>query len=188
MDHGRDRGGRHAVAISGVSKCVDGPAEKVGVKVLACGNARLTSSLVAPGGPNVPHWCVCSGRARQPVLSGTSLRAADPARGIGWRRQFGDQRRSVRSRQSQGALRPQRHRKRRKSAAAPQQHPGTSTNTNGRPDTAVTRCRASLSERVTADHRHAGCRAKTQDTASPPDSPPGLHVHEDLPGVLVVRF
>jgi hypothetical protein len=183
MDHGREYGRRHAVAIPGVSESTRITPPGLG-DCLACGNARLTSSLIAPGGPNVPHGCVCSGRVRQPVCPGASLRAADPARRIRRRRQFGDQRRTIRSRQSQGPLRPQRHRKCLKSAAAPQQHAGTSTSTNGLADTVITRCRAALSESVGADHRHDRCRARKEGTASPPSSPPRLYVHRDLPGLL----
>jgi len=69
-----------------------------------------------------------------------------------------------------------------KPTAAPQQHPST----NGLPDTVVIHscCHAALPDRVTADHRHTRCRAQEQGTASPPDSPPGLHFHRDLPGLL----
>jgi hypothetical protein len=125
-----------------------------------------------PGGPNVPHDCACSRRARQFVPARASLRAADPARWIGRGWQFGDQRRAVWSCQSQGPLGPQRHRKCLKSAAAPQQHPGTRglLNTDG---TDTGRHAAFLSERVAADHRHDCCRAEKQGTASPARSPAG---------------
>ena len=125
-----------------------------------------------PGGPNVPHDCACSRRARQFVPARASLRAADPARWIGRGWQFGDQRRAVWSCQSQGPLGPQRHRKCLKSAAAPQQHPGTRglLNTDG---TDTGRHAAFLSERVAADHQHDCCRAEKQGTASPARSPAG---------------
>ena len=125
-----------------------------------------------PGGSNVPHDCACSRRARQFVPARASLRAADPARWIGRGWQFGDQRRAVWSCQSQGPLGPQRHRKCLKSAAAPQQHPGTRglLNTDG---TDTGRHAAFLSERVAADHRHDCCRAEKQGTASPARSPAG---------------
>jgi hypothetical protein len=126
----------------------------------------------APGGPNVPDDCACSRRARQFVPARASLRAADPARWIGRGRQFADQRRAVWSCQSQGPLGPQRHRKCLKSAAAPQQHPGTRglLTTDG---TDTGRHAAFLSGRVAADHRHACCRAEKQGTASPARSPAG---------------
>jgi hypothetical protein len=124
------------------------------------------------GGPNVPRDCACSRRARQFVPARASLRAADPARWIGRGWQFGDQRRAVWSCQSQGPLGSQRHRKCLKSAAAPQQHPGTRglLNTDG---TDTGRHAAFLSERVAADHRHDCCKAEKQGTASPARSPAG---------------
>jgi len=125
-----------------------------------------------PGGPNVPHDRTCSCRARQFVPARASLRATDPARWIGRGGQFADQRRAVWSCQSQGPLGPQRHRKCLKSAAAPQQHPGTRghLNTDG---TDTGRHAAFLSERVAADHRHDCCKAEKQGTASPARSPAG---------------
>jgi len=135
-------------------------------------SAKSEDTLSRSGGPNVPHDRACSCRARQSVTARAGLRAADPARWIGRGRQFGDQRRAVWSCQSQGALGPQRHRKCLKSAAAPQQHPGTRghLNTDG---TDTGRHAAFLSERVAADHRHDCCKAEKQGTASPARPPAG---------------
>jgi hypothetical protein len=136
-----------------------------------------------PGGPNVPHDRACSRSARQFVPASASLRAADPARWIGGGGQFADQRRAVWSCQSQGPLGPQRHRKCLKSAAAPQQPPGTrgSLNTDG---TDTGRHAAFLSERVAADHQPVCHRAENQGTASPARSPAGQLLHWHLPGLL----
>jgi hypothetical protein len=136
-----------------------------------------------PGGPNVPHGRACSRSARQFVPARASLRAADPARWVSGGGQFADQRRAVWSCQSQGPLRPQRHRKCLKSAAAPQQRPGTRgpLNTDG----TDTGCHAAfLSERVAADHQPVCHRAAKQGTASPARSPAGQLLHWHLPGLL----
>jgi hypothetical protein len=137
----------------------------------------------APGGPNVPHDRACSRRARQFVPARASLRAADSARWIGRGGQFANQRRAVWSCQSQGPLGPQRHRKCLKSAAAPQQPPGTRglLNTDG---TDTGRHAAFLSERVAADHQPVCHRAEKQGTASPARSPAGQFLHWHLPGLL----
>jgi len=150
---------------------------------LASGNPRLTLLLKFRGGPNVPHDRACSRRARQFVPVRASLRAADPARWIGGGGQFADQRRAVWSCQSQGPLGPQRHRKCLKSAAAPQQPPGTPglLNTDG---TNTGRHAAFLSERVAADHQPVCHSAEKQGNASPPRSPAGQLLHRHLPGLL----
>jgi len=167
----RGQSGKHMLALSfsGFDPTRTSQGEVDG---LACGNPRLTLFVKVPGGPNVPHDCACSRRARQFVPARAGLRAADPARWIGRGWQFGDQRRAVWSCQSQGPLGPQRHRKCLKSAAAPQQHPGTLglLNTDG---TDTGRHATFLSERVAADHQHDCCRTEKEGTASPARSPAG---------------
>ena len=61
----------------------------------------------------------------------------------------------IRSRQSEGALRPQRHRKRRKYSAAPQQHPAPTDLLRivGLFVTAVARRHTALCRRVATDHQ-----------------------------------
>jgi hypothetical protein len=136
-----------------------------------------------PGGPNVPHDCARSRRARQCVPAGASLRAADPARWIGRGWSFGNQRRAVWSCQSKEPLGSQRHRKCFEPASAPQQPPSPPglLDTDGA-DTG--RHAAVLSGRLAADHRHVCCRAETQATASPARSPGGQLLHWHLPGLL----
>lgn len=136
-----------------------------------------------PGGRNVAHDFACSRRAWQLVPARASLRAADPARGIGWGRQFGNQRCAVRSRQSKGPVRPERYRKCLSCAAAPHQHactrgPLVTVGTDAR------RRADLLSGRVTADHQPARYRAEAQGTAAPARPPAGLQLHGDLPGML----
>ena len=162
---------RSALPRERFSPLTQGGHHKAKWTVLPAGTRDLLYCKV-PGGPNVPHDCACSCRARQFVPARASLRAADPARWIGRGWQFGDQRRAVWSCQSQGPFGPQRHRKCLKSAAAPQQHPGTRglLNTDG---TDTGRHAAFLSERVAADHRHDCCKAEKQGTASPARSPAG---------------
>jgi len=140
-------------------------------------------TVAVPGGPDVPRNNACARPARQLVPAGASLCAADPARWIGRGRQCADQRRAVRSGQSQGALGPQRHRKCLKPAAAPQQHPATrgALDTDGAD---AGRHSAFLSACVARDHRHACRQAEEQSTTSPARSPAGQLLHRHLPGML----
>jgi hypothetical protein len=133
---------------------------------------------------DVSHCSSRSRRAGQPECPGTSLRAADSARGIGRCRSFGGQRRTIWSRQSQVALGPQRHRQCLDRASAPQQLSGLYEHSGANAAFPFTRRRAALCRGHTAAH-HCACHGtKKQVTLAPATSPRGQLVHGDLPGML----
>jgi hypothetical protein len=115
--------------------------------------------------------------------TGERIRATHTAGRIGGRRQFGDQRRAVRSRQSQRAQRPQRHRqrvedpaawyKRSVSAAARLRTRRFITATRGRA------LRGHVTERVQCK---SGWLKKT--TGPPPRPAAGQPLYGDLQGLL----
>jgi hypothetical protein len=147
------------------------PRARLITKLFACGeqlleSPRLDRSILPSSrqiqnstdleDTDVSHFSTCSRRARQPEFPGTSLRAADPARGIGRRRSFGDQRRAIWSRQSQVTLGPQRHWKCLGCATAPYQLSGLHELSRASATFPFTRRRAALCRGDTAVH-HCAC-------------------------------
>jgi hypothetical protein len=158
-------------------------------------DAYIVVEATAPESPDVRQFrtyscfdsCLdCCLGARQPDPAHASLCATDAACGIGRRRQYANQRDTVRSRQSEGALRSQRLRKRRTYPATAHQYPAATGLLRVRQfGTAVAPSRHTvLCGRIATGHRRARDRAKASCTGSPARSRTGQHVHRDLPGLL----
>jgi hypothetical protein len=159
-------------------------------QVLPCATGR--SSRAGGGTPyivagaaserfDVPQFRVCSHRAAwQHGRSGERLRAADAAGGIGRRGQLADQRHTLRSRESQCAQRPQRHRQRVEDPAAWQKLATASCLRIRRFTTTTVTRGGALRGRVGA-HLQRGLN----NAAGPPARASTLQdVYGDLPGLL----
>jgi hypothetical protein len=116
--------------------------------------------------------------------TGERIRAAHAAGWIGGRGQFADQRRAVRSGQSQRAQRPQRHRQRVEDSAAWYKRAAAAARLRTDRFITVTRGRA-LRGRVT---ERLQCRSGPLKKAPGPPSRPqpgtGQQIYGDLPGLL----
>jgi hypothetical protein len=136
---------------------------------------------------DVPKSGACSLHGARPDHPHQGIRTIDAASRLGRRRQFVDIGRAVRPGQSQGALRSQRHRQRRKYPTAP---PQSSTAGHllrvGRPAGAA-RTPRDAARRLAADHQRApSSAAKTAGSAA--GATRGEQFHGDLPGVLAIKL
>jgi hypothetical protein len=129
----------------------------------------------------------CSVHGARPDRPRHGIRAIDAARRLGRRRQFADIRRAVRPSQSQGALRSQRHRQRRKYPAAPPQSSSAGHLLRVGRSAGAARTPRDAARRLAADHQRApSSAAKTAGSAA--GATRGEQFHGDLPGVLAIKL